>query len=67
MSRPDQCSMCGSLNYVALNSDGSRYNPFLERSEQIKLHGQTLWESCKCDECGATWPFRIVHIAEAKQ
>ena len=64
MSRPDQCPMCGSLNFTALNADGTRYDPFLKRAAQIKLHGQTFWELCKCDECGAVWPFRIVQTAE---
>ncbi len=56
MSRPDQCPMCGSLNYIALNADGSRYNPFTPQKK--------LWDKCRCAECGATWPFRIVEIVE---
>lgn len=52
MSRPDQCPFCGSLNYTALNADGSRYDPFLDRGVQIALHGKSLWDKCKCDECG---------------
>lgn len=52
MSRPDQCPMCGSLNFIALNADGSRYNPFIPQRE--------LWDKCKCDECGHEWPFRII-------
>jgi transcription elongation factor Elf1 len=66
MNRPDQCPFCGSLNYIALNADGSRYNPFLDQAEQVRLHGQPLWSTCKCDECGATWAFRIVEIVEEK-
>ena len=67
MSRPDQCPMCGSLNYTALSADGSRYDPFLDRGVQIALHGKSLWDKCKCDECGHIWPFRIVEIVEVKQ
>ena len=67
MSRPDQCPMCGSLNRVALNSDGSRYNPYLDRDEQVLKHGQSLWNKCRCSECGHEWPFRIVEIVEVKQ
>jgi hypothetical protein len=59
MSRPDQCPMCGSLNYIALHADGSRYNPFIPR--------QPLWAKCQCDECGAIWPFRIIELAEEKE
>ncbi len=59
MSRPDQCPICGSLNYIALNADGSRYNPF--------IRNERLWDKCKCDECGHIWPFRIVGIVEVEQ
>ncbi len=54
ISRPDQCPECGSLEYTAYK-DGKRYNPF-ER-------GQGLWDTCKCDECGHQWPFRIISLA----
>lgn len=64
LSRPDQCPQCGSLNYIALNADGTRYNPFLSHREQLQAHGHALWVKCKCEECGHTWPFRIVHIAK---
>ena len=66
MRRPDQCPECGSLDYAALNADGSLYNPFLNPAEQLRLHGQPLWGKCKCRECGATWTFRIVEIVEAR-
>ncbi len=59
MSRPDQCPMCGSLNYIALNADGSRYNPLITQ--------QKLWDKCKCDECGHVYLFRIIEILEVKQ
>ena len=59
MSRPDQCPMCRSLNYTPLNADGSRYNPFLDRQEQLFLHHNALWELCRCDECGHVWQFKI--------
>lgn len=45
--------MCGSLNYIALRKDGTRYNPFADIG---------LWDKCKCDECGHVWPFRIVEV-----
>jgi hypothetical protein len=54
MSRPDQCPMCGSLNYTALNADESRYDPFRESAG--------LWDKCKCDECGHVYSFRIIEI-----
>jgi len=28
MSRPDQSSMCGSLNFIPLRKDGTRFDPF---------------------------------------
>jgi uncharacterized Zn finger protein len=55
MSRPDQCPMCGSLNYIALNADGSRYNPFTQPG---------LWDKCRCDECGHVYSFRIIEIVK---
>ena len=59
IDRPDQCSMCGSLNYTALRRNGSRYNPF---TEDIRL-----WTNCQCDECGHIWVFRIVQIVEGHE
>ena len=64
MSRPDQCPMCGSLNYTALNADGSRYDPFSGWFGSVMSN--RLWDKCKCDECGHIWPFRIVDIVEVK-
>jgi hypothetical protein len=64
MSRPDQCPLCKSQNYTALNADGSRYNPFLERAEQVRLHGHTLWENFRCEKCRHIWRFNIVHVVE---
>ncbi len=61
----EQCSQCGSLNSSALNKDGSRYDPFLSREEQVKLHGHSLWCFFRCDECGHLWPFTFIVIAEA--
>jgi uncharacterized Zn finger protein len=58
MTRPDQCPHCGSLNYTALHTDGSRYDPF--------IRNQGLWDKCKCDECGHVYPFRIVEIVAVK-
>jgi uncharacterized Zn finger protein len=62
MTRPDQCPACGSFYSAALNKDGSRYNPFLDRAEQVAKHGQPLWESLKCENCGHVWPFVIVEF-----
>ena len=58
-SRLDQCPMCGSLNFIALKADGTRYDPF---HEQMRL-----WDKCKCDECGHVWPFRIVQIVQGHE
>ena len=57
MSRPDQCPQCGSLNYTALNADGTVHDPL----------SRGLWDKCKCRECNHVWPFRIVQIVEVKQ
>ena len=59
ISRPDQCPLCGSLNFIALHEDGRRYNPFIPQTR--------LWDKCKCDECGHVWPFRIVQIVEGHE
>jgi hypothetical protein len=56
LSRPDQCPMCGSLNWIALNADGTRFSAFRQSG---------LWHSFKCDECGHVWPFRFIHVMEA--
>jgi len=58
MSRPDQCPLCGSLNYTALNADGSVFNLIIQPG---------LWDKCRCDECQHEWPFRTVEIVEVKQ
>ena len=62
MRRPDQCPECDSLDYTALNTDGSRYNPFNSREENMAINGHALWESCKCEDCGCVWPFRIIEV-----
>lgn len=56
--RPDQCSMCGSLNYSPFYKDGRPYDPWIK--------GAPLWDVCKCDECGHKWDFTFIHVVERK-
>jgi hypothetical protein len=55
VQRPDQCPMCGSLNWIALNPDGSRFSAFRQSG---------LWSDFKCEECAHVWPFRFIHFVE---
>ncbi len=55
--RPDQCPMCGSFSFDAFNADGSRYIPFF---------GSSLWDKCRCVDCGHVWAFRIVHLVKSE-
>jgi hypothetical protein len=57
MKRPDQCPQCGSLRFIALYRDGTRYDMWKK--------GAPLWDVCKCRECGHEWDFKFIVLLEA--
>jgi hypothetical protein len=63
MSRPDQCPKCGSLEYTARNADGTRYDPWLAREDQMRMYGTPLWSSNQCDDCGHVYTFTFIEVA----
>lgn len=58
LCRPDKCPKCGSLEWTAVNADGSRF----DNSKQVGL-----WSHMKCDDCGHMYPFCIVEIVETRE
>jgi hypothetical protein len=51
MTRPDQCQLCKSTDYIARNTNGTRYNPFASGP---------LWTWCECRECHHVWRFTFL-------